>query len=352
MIATTRFPADAASRFEDEPDFRAFQNRLHVYGLDMRSLEAVERFCSFVRERYSHLDAIINNACQTIRRPPAYYNHLLEGERRTDFAVASTGSDLPDVLKGESAWRQSQSCSAELAATSTVEDKQALPSVCSAPAYAMSQIATLGPDDVGEDTSFFPVNALDVNKQQLDLRRKTSWTLKLDEVQTPEVCEVMAVNAIAPFILNGKLKPMLKASPNQDRYVINVSAMEGKFYRHKDVTHPHTNMAKAALNMMTRTSAADYAKDGIYMNAVCYFSFFFSFFSFNIKLITDYWKQNSFARWTRDGLMMRILSKRPQESLHSIIFRCVIVEYDVYLLLILYSIVFKSDTSRRDRCGS
>jgi NAD(P)-dependent dehydrogenase (short-subunit alcohol dehydrogenase family) len=53
-----------------------------------------------------------------------------------------------------------------------------------------------------------------------------------------------------------------------DKYIINVSAMEGKFYRYKTANHPHTNMAKAALNMMTRTSAEDYSKDRIYMNAV------------------------------------------------------------------------------------
>jgi NAD(P)-dependent dehydrogenase (short-subunit alcohol dehydrogenase family) len=45
--------------------------------------------------------------------------------------------------------------------------------------------------------------------------------------------------------------------------------MEGKFYRHKTPNHPHTNMAKAALNMMTRTSAAELAeKKRVFMTAV------------------------------------------------------------------------------------
>ena len=48
-----------------------------------------------------------------------------------------------------------------------------------------------------------------------------------------------------------------------------MSAVEGQFYRRfKTTRHPHTNMAKAALNMMTRTSAADYHADGIHMNSV------------------------------------------------------------------------------------
>ena len=76
------------------------------------------------------------------------------------------------------------------------------------------------------------------------------------------------VNSVAPFVLNSRLKPLMMRSPFKRRFIVNVSAMEGQFRRHKTVFHPHTNMAKAALNMMTRTSGEDYAKDGIYMNSV------------------------------------------------------------------------------------
>ena len=113
----------------------------------------------------------------------------------------------------------------------------------------------------------------DINGQQLDLRTKNSWLLKMDEVSTPEIMECMFVNAIAPFVLNSRLKPLMEASAGNldrpDRYIINVSAMEGKFYRYKMPNHPHTNMAKAALNMLTRTSSEDLAKKSrIYMNSV------------------------------------------------------------------------------------
>ena len=85
-------------------------------------------------------------------------------------------------------------------------------------------------------------------------------------MSTPELAEVFAINALAPFVLNSKLKALL-AKPELS-FVVNVSAMEGKFYRRKQPTHPHTNMAKAALNMLTKTSAGDYADCGIYMTAV------------------------------------------------------------------------------------
>merc|ERR1719230_966586 len=121
-------------------------------------------------------------------------------------------------------------------------------------------------DQVAES---LPAGERDAHGQQLDMRSSNSWLLKLGEVSTPEVVETFCINALTPFILNSRLIPLLERSPRADRYIINVSAMEGKFYRYKQPTHPHTNMAKAALNMMTRTSAEDYAySSGIFMNSV------------------------------------------------------------------------------------
>ncbi len=109
----------------------------------------------------------------------------------------------------------------------------------------------------------------DTDGQQIDARTNNSWRLRLGEVETQEMLEAQLINAVAPFVLNSRLKPLLLRSPFPRRFIVNVSAMEGQFGRGgKTVFHPHTNMAKAALNMMTRTSAADYARDGIYMNSV------------------------------------------------------------------------------------
>jgi NAD(P)-dependent dehydrogenase (short-subunit alcohol dehydrogenase family) len=91
----------------------------------------------------------------------------------------------------------------------------------------------------------------------------------LAEVSSVELLEVQLVNAIAPFILNARLKALMMRTPERDKHIVNVSAVEGQFYRKfKTTRHPHTNMAKAALNMMTRTAAADYLVDGIHMNCV------------------------------------------------------------------------------------
>jgi len=135
-------------------------------------------------------------------------------------------------------------------------------------AAAMSQIP-LAPGDRAGGAEIFPAGQLDQDSQQVDLRTMNSWRLPLADVPTVELLEVHLVNAVAPFILNARLKPLMMRVPTRDKHIVNVSAMEGIFYRaYKTDKHPHTNMAKAALNMMTRTSAQDYAVDGIHMNSV------------------------------------------------------------------------------------
>ena len=132
----------------------------------------------------------------------------------------------------------------------------------------LSQVPLLV-DELVSQNEMFPAGMLDHDLQQVDLRGRNSWRLLLDEVSTVELLEVQLVNAIAPFILNARLKSLMIRTPERDKHIVNVSAMEGQFYRRfKTTRHPHTNMAKAALNMMTRTSATDYHGDGIHMNSV------------------------------------------------------------------------------------
>jgi NAD(P)-dependent dehydrogenase (short-subunit alcohol dehydrogenase family) len=243
VFVTTRFPVDAADRYSREADFASFQSRLKIHGLDLRHTPSVEGFSRFLRERLPRLDYLINNACQTVRRPAGFFQHLLAAE---STAIA----EIPP------AWRPTLSGHDEL--------RRLLP-VHSA---ALSQRRYLE-EDHRDGTALFPVGRYDEDRQQVDLREVNSWRLRLHEVETSELLEVQLVNAIAPYILNARLKPLMVRTAGQHKHVVNVSAMEGQFYRTtKTDKHPHTNMAKAALNMMTRTSASDFVKDGIHMNAV------------------------------------------------------------------------------------
>jgi NAD(P)-dependent dehydrogenase (short-subunit alcohol dehydrogenase family) len=132
----------------------------------------------------------------------------------------------------------------------------------------LSQVPLL-PGEEERHLHLFPDGRLDQDLQQVDLRDRNSWRLLLHEVSSVELLEVQLVNAVAPYVINARLKPLLLRTPERDKHVVNVSAVEGQFYRpFKTTRHPHTNMAKAALNMMTRTSATDYHADGIHMNSV------------------------------------------------------------------------------------
>ena len=263
VIATSRFPNDTAVRYASQEDFATFKDRLHVVGMDLRFPNKVEAFVDYLCDNFSHFDFVVHNACQTIRRPASYYAHLMDGERK-EFEALSDGTQ--HVLKKFStkASAKPMIVDSNNQATAVVQNT-AQRDVANSTSAELSQLAIMK-----EDTCFdsLPEGITDVNGQQLDLRKKNSWLLKLNEVETPELAEVFLVNAMAPFIMNGRLKDLVLKSPFKDRYIVNVSAMEGKFYRRKQPTHPHTNMAKAALNMMTRTSGEDYAKSGIYMTSV------------------------------------------------------------------------------------
>ncbi len=80
LIVTTRFPRDSAPRYAREPDFAEWGDRLEIFGLDLRHTPSVEAFCRELLATRSRLDFIINNACQTVRRPPEFYAHMMAGE--------------------------------------------------------------------------------------------------------------------------------------------------------------------------------------------------------------------------------------------------------------------------------
>lgn len=262
VLATTRFPQDAQRRYAAETDAADWRDRLQVIGADFRFLAGVEALCAELGKQESHLDVLVNNACQTIRRPAAYYAHLVHGE----VEGGSSGVYNGKTAALPAAYAEGFAGSTSLDLDNSKEDDDRLSG-----SAAMSQMAVLSEDCMKQEDRAIalPVGERDVHGQQLDLRSSNSWLLKLGEVQTPEAVEVFCINTLAPFVLNSRLRPLFERSPYPDRYIVNVSAMEGKFYRYKQPTHPHTNMAKAALNMMTRTCAEDLATvSGIYMNSV------------------------------------------------------------------------------------
>ncbi|WP_337177333.1 SDR family oxidoreductase [Paludisphaera sp.] len=209
VLVTTRFPDDAAPRYAAEPDFDAWRDRLWIEPLDLRRPNDVLAFPARVASRFPALEILINNAAQSVRR---------------------IEDDLADAIASEA------------------RPSSPLPSNVGDVVRRAGGLAAILPEP--------------------DRRESNSWTARIDEVPPVELLEVLLVNAAAPFWLIAGLRPLMAASPFEDRYVVNVAGLDGRFAGSKSDRHPHINMSKAGLNMITRTSAADLARDGIYLNSV------------------------------------------------------------------------------------
>ncbi|MBW4721033.1 SDR family NAD(P)-dependent oxidoreductase [Saccharothrix sp. SC076] len=236
---TTRFPHDAVRRFASMPDSADWLHRLRVVGIDLRDPGQVVRLADSVAAA-GPLDILINNAAQTVRRSPGSYAPLVAAE-----SAPLPSGPLPELVTF------GHTVAEHPAALTGVGFADGMPDVT-----ALALTAGSGVIDAG---GLVPDEAA-VN----------SWVQRVEEVDPVELLEVQLCNSTAPFILISRLRPAMAAAPARRKYVVNVSAMEGQFSRaYKGPGHPHTNMAKAALNMLTRTSAQEMLEtDGILMTAV------------------------------------------------------------------------------------
>ncbi|MDX3640800.1 SDR family oxidoreductase [Streptomyces sp. MB09-02B] len=223
LLVTSRFPHDTVRRFRAEPGSAKWLDRLTVIAVDLRDPRQVLGLCEQLRQEGEPLDILVNNAAQTVRRPPESYALLAAGEYDA----------LPEGAR-------------------------------QAPGFTPMRM-------LGAGAATLPVVLREADEAGLlpDPAPENSWSARLGELDPAEVLETQLVNSLAPALLCDRLLPLLLAAPRPRRYVVNVTAVEGRFaVRNKTAGHPHTNMAKAALNMLTRTSAAELAEQGVHMCAV------------------------------------------------------------------------------------
>lgn len=228
LVVTTRFPALSLEEFKKENDYELWKERLTLYGLDLRNIRAVEDFVLFYKKEHKSLDVLVNNAAQTIKYTDEYYQPLIKNEQKL---LLTEGKEKKLIANS----------------TPICNETKALE-------YKNSNIEPSSLNRFG---------------QPIDFREKNSWNSTLTEISTHELLEVNLINHISPYLLIKELTPLFKASSFEEKFIINVSSSEGQFsYVSKTIYHPHTNMTKAALNMLTRTSASSYAEEKIYMNSV------------------------------------------------------------------------------------
>ena len=225
LTLTTRFPAIALNQLKKEKDFALWKDNLKVYGLDLRNLKAVQVFIDYYIDKHNCLDILVNNAAQTIKYNDEYFLPILQLEQQ----LLKENESNPLLIENK---------------TEVVNKKE------------LSN---------GREVE------IELNRfgNPIDNRDKNSWNSTLEEIALPELLEVNLINQISPYILIKGLSPLMKNSSFKYKFIINVTSSEGQFsYENKTIFHPHTNMTKAALNMLTRTSAKEYLRYNILMNAV------------------------------------------------------------------------------------
>jgi len=211
LVVTTRFPALSLEEFKKENDYELWKERLTLYGLDLRNIRAVEDFVLFYKKEHKSLDVLVNNAAQTIKYTDEYYQPLIKNEQKL---LLTEGKEKKLIANS----------------TPICNETKALE-------YKNSNIEPSSLNRFG---------------QPIDFREKNSWNSTLTEISTHELLEVNLINHISPYLLIKELTPLFKASSFEEKFIINVSSSEGQFsYVSKTIYHPHTNMTKAALNMLT-----------------------------------------------------------------------------------------------------
>ena len=228
---TTRFPADAAVRYSSLPDFETFENRLQIHELDFRNLPGLMSFIQHLKQHESHLDALINVAAQSVKRSEAWHHNRIQFEQQTRLSNHQTKL---------------------IAFSSRDKELKLLKANKSQSTGELIQTPACFNDD----------------DDRLDTRQKTTWNSNLVETDPLEILETLLINTNAPALLTRGLHDLLRASPNPNRFVINVTGADGIFALSKSGYHPHVNMSKSALNMLTHSCAAQFAKDNIWINSV------------------------------------------------------------------------------------
>ena len=280
VVVTSRFVHDAAARYEAEADYASFRARLCIDSLELTDLQAVEAYCVSLKQRFARIHVLVNNAAQTITRAPEWLGKMGQLEAGARLALRDAqplqsewNAENPRVLaltNGVAGVGAGAGLGAEAEAGAAVESGSAAEGAVGAEAAA--DACALVPLSI--PPAHTRAHLLDESGQPLDASGSNSWSRRLEEVSTDECTQTLAVNAVAPLILCAKLKEALRPRDPRDPaepwgHIVNVSSLEGKFnVGKKSGGHPHTNMAKAALNMMTLTSAREYARCGVLMNSV------------------------------------------------------------------------------------
>ena len=273
VLITSRFPKDTLFKYQKDPDYEKWKDNLIIYPIDFRIFESTIKLVKFINDNFPHVDILINNAAQTIRRTASYYKYLLPIETKNLNQEDDKKIIKNDYINLQKQLKQGESNNNPNSQTSKKDEQNSLISLMGNKSKEYQEILPLSviasQIRIMEEKSQPHVTVMGGDGQPYDFSKgKNSWNFEFDEIPFQEFTEVQIINTWTPYYLCVKLKPLMMASPFSDKYIVNVTSVEGIFNHFKRSSHVHTNMAKAALNMFTRTCGS-YLKDlGIYMTCV------------------------------------------------------------------------------------
>ena len=273
VLITSRFPKDTLFKYQNDPEYEKWKNNLIIYPIDFRIFESTIKFVQFIKDNFPHVDILINNAAQTIRRTASYYKYLLPIETKDLSKEDDKKIIKNDFINLQKQLKADESTQAPNPQSTKKEIQNSLISLMDNKSKEYQEILPLSviasQIRIMEEKSQPHVTVMGGDGQPYDFSKgKNSWNFEFDEIPFQEFTEVQIINTWTPYYLCVKLKPLMMQSPFPDKYIVNVTSVEGIFSHFKRSSHVHTNMAKAALNMFTRTCGS-YLKDiGIYMTCV------------------------------------------------------------------------------------
>ena len=273
VLITSRFPKDTLFKYQKDPDYEKWKDNLIIYPIDFRIFESTIKLVKFINDNFPHVDILINNAAQTIRRTASYYKYLLPIETKNLNKDDDKKIIKNDYINLQKQLKQDESNNNPNSPSSKKDEQNSLISLMGNKSKEYQEILPLSviasQIRIMEEKSQPHVTVMGGDGQPYDFSKgKNSWNFEFDEIPFQEFTEVQIINTWTPYYLCVKLKPLMMASPFSDKYIVNVTSVEGIFNHFKRSSHVHTNMAKAALNMFTRTCGS-YLKDlGIYMTCV------------------------------------------------------------------------------------
>ncbi len=265
VLTTSRFPKDTLLKYQQHPEYEKWKNNLLIYPIDFRFFNSVVKFIDYINQNFSHIDILINNAAQTVRKTTSYYKYLLPIEMKE-----LKQEDENKIIKTDYLFRNQNKLDDELKLKNNKEEiKNALTTKQDEYNEFLPLSVIASQIKIMEEKKQPIINELGNDGQPYDFSHgKNSWYLEFDEIPFQEFTEVQMINAWVPYYLCVKLKPLMLKSPFPDKYIVNVTAVEGIFNHFKKTTHVHTNMAKASLNMFTRTCGKYLKNFNIYMTCV------------------------------------------------------------------------------------